>query len=547
MNSPAPASDVNHVPLTPLALLERTTRVFPTRTAVIYEGLRRNYQEFNARVLRLAGALAALGLGPDRKVAVLAPNVPVMLEAHFGIPWCGAVIVAINIRLNAQEVAYILNHAQCEVLLVDRGLLGSVRPVLEQGLAPSVKTVVVAEDPAAGPDEGWRPAGGVEYEDFLARAKPWVGPPRVEHELQTIAIDYTSGTTGSPKGVVFSHRGAMLNAISGCTQHLFSHRSVYLWTLPMFHCNGWCFSWAAPGVGAANVCLRQVEPVKARNLIAAEGVTHFFGAPIVLQMLASLAEREPFRFEHTVQAATGGAPPSPTLLAAMRGLNVNVTHLYGLTETYGPNTICEVQEEWQALAPQAYADKLARQGVAHLLAGDLAVLDEKMQPVPADGATMGELCMRGNTVMMGYYRDEAATVQAFRGGWFHSGDLAVLHPDGYVEIRDRSKDIIISGGENISTIEVENTLAAHPDIAEAAVVSRPDEKWGEVPVAFVSPKPGRELTEQAVIHFCRERLAHYKCPKSVVFEALPRTSTGKVQKYALRERLWAGQSRRVKG
>jgi len=538
-------SRVNRIPLTPLSLLERTARVFPSRTATVYGETRRTFAEFQERVARLANGLAAWGLSQGGRVAVLAPNVPLVLEAHYGIPWAGGVIVAVNTRLNSQEVGYILEHSGAEALLVDRGLLEIVRPVL--GNIPGLKLVIVSEDPAAGPDDGWRPEGARDYEAFLAGADPALPAIPVSDEGATIAINYTSGTTGSPKGVMYSHRGAMLNAISDALQHGLSPATVYLWTLPMFHCNGWCFSWAAPGLGATSVCLRQVEPHAMRTLIEQEGVNLFCGAPIVLQMLASLAEKEPFRFGHTVRAGTGGAPPSPTLLAAMRALNVDSIHLYGLTETYGPITICEVQEEWLGLSVEAFAEQMARQGVGHHMAGELAVLDAQHRPVPADAQTMGEICMRGHTVMEGYYRDEEATAHAFRGGWFHSGDLAVLHPDGYVEVRDRSKDIIISGGENISTIEVENTLAAHPDIAEAAVVSRPDERWGEVPVAFVHPKPGKSLDEAGVKEFCRERLAHFKCPHTVIFEPLPRTSTGKVQKFALRERMWGGQAKKVQG
>ena len=538
-------SSINIAPLTPLSLLERTTRVFPSRIATVYEGHRRTFAEFRERVARMANGLRALGLGREGKVAVLAPNVPMVLEAHFGIPWAGGVIVAINTRLNPSEVGHILAHSQSEALLVDRGLLGVVRPFLEGG--HSLRAVIVADDPAAGEDDGWRPEGALEYEDFLAGSDADLPAIPVTDELQPIAINYTSGTTGYPKGVVFTHRGAFLNSMANCLQHGLSADTTFLWTLPMFHCNGWCFSWAAPGVGATSVCLRQVEAERMRELIDSEGVTLFCGAPVVLQMLASLAESKPFRFQRTVRAGTGGAPPSTTLLEAMQGLNVEAIHLYGLTETYGPATICEIQHEWLRLPVEAFAEQMARQGVGHHMVGDLAVLDENLQPVPADGVTMGEICMRGNTVMLGYYRNEEATAKAFHGGWFHSGDLGVMHPDGYLELRDRAKDIIISGGENISTIEVENVLASHPDIEEAAVVSRPDEKWGETPVAIVNPKAGRELTRQEVIDFCRERLAHFKCPTDVLFEALPRTSTGKVQKFALRERMWQGQEKRIKG
>ncbi len=536
---------VNQAPLTPLTLLKRTAAVYPTRIAVVHGERRTPFAQLQERAFRLANALLARGIRREDRVAVLAPNVPMVLEAHYGIPWAGAVIVAINTRLNAREVALILAHSGSRVLLADHVLLAGLEPIAAE--LGRLEQVWVADDPELSAATGWRPAGALDYEAVLAGASSAEPAQPLEDELQTIAIDYTSGTTGSPKGVMYSHRGALLNAVNDSLQTGLNARSVYLWTLPMFHCNGWCFSWAAPGLGARSICLRQVEPRRVRDLIEREGVTHFSGAPVILQMLAQLAETEPFRFERPVQAATGGAPPSPTLLAAMQKLNIQATHLYGLTETYGPCTICEVQEDWVRLPLDAYAAKLARQGVPHALAGELEVLDAGLRPVPADGKTMGEVCLRGNTVMKGYFRDPAATEKAFHGGWFHTGDLGVRHSDGYVELRDRAKDIIISGGENISTIEVENVLASHPDILEAAVVSRPDDKWGEVPVAIVALKPGRSLTAQALIAFCREQLAHYKCPHEVLFETLPRTSTGKVQKFALRERLWAGRTARIQG
>ena len=536
---------VNHAPLTPLALLQRTAAVYPGRTAVVYGTRRFTFAAYRERVYRLAQALRTLGIRREERVAVLAPNVPMVLEAHYGIPWAGGVIVAINTRLNAKEVGYILEHSGSRALIADAALLAGLEPIARQ--LDGLERILVAEDPEAGQGPFWRPPGAQDYEAALAAAAAAEPPFPVADEQQSIAIDYTSGTTGAPKGVVYTHRGALLNAVNDGLQNGLDARSVYLWTLPMFHCNGWCFSWAAPGLGATSVCLRQVEARRVRDLIVQHGVSHFCGAPIVLQMLAQLAEAEPFRFETPVRSATGGAPPSPTLLAAMQRLNVQVTHLYGLTETYGPCTVCEVQEDWAGLPVDALADRMARQGVPHLLAGELNVLDAQGRPVPRDGKTMGEVCLRGNTVMKGYFRDPGATDKAFQGGWFHTGDLGVVQADGYIALRDRSKDIIISGGENISTIEVENVLAAHPDIAEAAVVSRPDDKWGEVPVAFVALKPGRTLTAAAVIAFCREQLAHYKCPQDVIFEALPRTSTGKVQKFALRERLWAGHASRIQG
>jgi fatty-acyl-CoA synthase len=535
---------VNQLPLSPLSLLRRTAAVFPDREAVVHGGQRWSFRAFQERARRLAHGLKALGIGREDKVAVLAPNVPLVLEAHFGIPMAGGVIVAINTRLAAREVVYILAHSESQVLLLDAAWLELLRTVWNE--LPPLKRVIVQQDPAV-PDPGWRPPGSLDYESFLAAsaADPLDTEPADEDQL--IAIDYTSGTTGKPKGVMYSHRSAALNALANAMESGLDRQSRFLWTLPMFHCNGWTFSWGVAGVGATSICMRQVEGRALRDLIVTERVTHFCGAPIVLQFLADLPGAADLRFEHTVRAMTGGAPPSPALIATMRRMNVDATHLYGLTETCGPFTICEVQDDWPKLPLEQFAAKVARQGVPHLLAGELAVLDTNLQPLPADGMSMGEICLRGNQIMRGYYKDEAATPEAFRGGWFHTGDLGVLHADGYIELRDRAKDIIISGGENISTIEVENLLASHPDIQEAAVVSRPDPRWGEVPVAFVLPREGRPLSEADVIGFCRERLAHFKCPKAVIFEALPRTSTGKVQKFALRERMWAGQERPIQG
>ncbi|MBI4083861.1 MAG: AMP-binding protein [Candidatus Lambdaproteobacteria bacterium] len=535
----------NEVPLTPLSFLQRTARVYPGRTAVVYGERRWSVREFHGRVCRLANALRGLGVGRETKVALLSPNIPLGLEAHFGIPWAGGTVVAMNVRLNPREIAYIVNHSQSEVLVADGALAAALEPVW--GELGGLRHVVVAEDDLAGPRQGWRPPRALAYEELLAGADAGEPPPAVADERQVIAINYTSGTTGDPKGVMYTHRGAYLNVASLVMENGLGPRSVYLWVVPMFHCNGWCYTWAVPGIGAANVCLRAIDAARIRELVLREQVDLFCGAPVVLQMLASLPDAARFRFERTVRACTGGAPPSPTLLAAMRRMNVDVTHLYGLTETYGPSTICEVQEDWLRLPLEGYAEKLARQGVAHYTAGEVTVLDRDDRRVPADAKTLGEVAMRGNTVMAGYFRDPEATGQAFRGGWFHSGDLGVLHADGYIELRDRAKDIIISGGENVSTIEVENALLAHPQVEEAAVVSRPDERWGEVPVAFVWPRAGEAPSEAELIAHCRERLAHFKCPKAVLFERLPRTSTGKVQKFALRERLWQGQVTRIKG
>ncbi len=535
---------VNRVPLTPLSLLQRTAAVFPTRTATVHDGVRNSYATYYERICRAANALKANGIGRDDKVAVLAPNIPMLLESHFSIPLAGGVIVAINTRLSSGEISYILQHSDSRMLFVDVELLPQVRPILDE--LPNLEKVIVGEDPAAE-DDGWRPANSVTYEDFLQGGAVDEPPILVEDEWETIAIDYTSGTTGKPKGVMYHHRGAYLNAISVTIQTEMIRSSVYLWSLPMFHCNGWCFTWGIPAIGATNVCMRAPDPVVMRKLIEQEGVTHFSGAPIILQMLASLPDADRFRFEMTLKANTGGAPPSPTLLESMNRMNVHVTHLYGLTEVYGPNTLCEIQDEWLDMNVTEYAKLISRQGVVHLMGGETVVLDGEDRPLPADGETMGEICMRGNTIMKGYFKDPEATAQAFRNDWFHSGDLGVTHADGYIEIRDRAKDIIISGGENISTIEVENVLVAHPDVAEAAVVSRPDDKWGEVPVAFVTLREGHSVTAEEIVTFCREHIAHFKCPKEIVFETLPRTSTGKVQKFTLRERMWQGETSRVKG
>ena len=535
----------NHIPLTPLRMVERTARIFPRRIAIVHGDLRRSYGEFYERVCRMANGLKAMGVKPDTKVAVLSPNVPMPLEAHVGIPLCGAVIVSINTRLNGKEIAYIVDHSQSEILMVDRGLLGSIKPVVEE--MKGLRRIIVAEDPGAGEDDGWRPEGALDYEDFLAGGSPQHVPIPVEDENDVISINYTSGTTGKPKGVMYTHRGTFMITVSNVVDYGLNQDSKYLWVVPNFHCNGWCFTWTIPALGATSVCLRAIDAQVIRDLVLSEHITHFCGAPVVLQFLANLPDAESFRFEAPVRASTGGAPPSPTLLEAMRRMNVEVTHLYGMTETHGPFTYAAVQDEWRALPGDEFAKKIARQGVANFLGGEVAVLDDDYRQVPGDGSTMGEIGFRGNAVMKGYYREPEITEKAFAGGWFRSGDLGVLHDDGYIELRDRAKDIIISGGENISSIEVENTLASHPDIEEAAIVSMPNERWGEVPAAFVSPKSGKTLTEQEVIDFCRDRLAHYKCPQQVIFETLPRTSTGKVQKYSLRERMWEGHDTRIKG
>jgi len=477
----------------------------------VVDGERRfTYAELNERVHRQASALRAWGVVPGDRVAVLAPNGAAALEAHFGVPMAGAVLVMLNTRLQAGELAWILNHCEARVVIAD------------PQLAPALPQAV----PAITDYEGWLATG-----EFPARGM------QEPEEDGFIAINYTSGTTGVPKGVMYTHRGAYLNALGEMLEHGLNSSSVYLWTLPMFHCNGWCFPWAVTAGGARHVCLRQVDPQRMVELIRAEGVTHLCGAPVVVSTLTQYCVAQGIRFEGGLKIVTAGAPPPPAVIRAAEEMGASLAHAYGLTETYGPHTICAWHPEWDALPAAERAQLRARQGVAYTVAGtDLRVVDGEMQDVPADGQTMGEVVMRGNNVMLGYYKNPQATEEAFRGGWFHSGDLAVMHADGYIEVRDRKKDIVISGGENISSIEVEKVLAEHPAVLEAAVVAAPDDKWGEVPKAYIGLKPGQTATAEELIQFCRARLAHFKCPKQVEFGALPRTVTGKVRKNELRGR-----------
>jgi fatty-acyl-CoA synthase len=534
----APA--VHRDPLSPLVLLERTLRVFPGKTALVHGTTRWSWERFGQEVGRLAGALARAGVASGDRVAFLAPNVPVLLAAHFAAPLLGAPLVAINTRLKAEEVGYILNHSGAKIAFVDPELAPQVSGV--PGGLETRPLFVNVEDPESGVTG--TPLAGPSFAEFVDGA-PVLELRNTDDEERVLSINYTSGTTGRPKGVMYTHRGAMLNALGEIIVQRLERDSVFLWTLPLFHCNGWCFPWAVTGAGGTHVMLRRVEPAQILRLVREEGVTHLNGAPTVLLMLAEAPEARGVRFDPPIRVATGGAPPSPTLLARMEQLGVRVTHLYGLTETYGPHVFCEMQRDWEDLAVEGKARVMARQGVPYLHATHLRVVDPEMRDVPADGAHMGEVVMRGNNVMLGYYRDPEATATAFAGGWFHSGDLGVVHPDGYIELRDRKKDIIISGGENISTIEVEHTVVKHPAVLECAVVAMPHEKWGEVPKAFVALKPGARATEQEIIDFCRERLAHFKCPKAVEFAELPKTSTGKIQKFVLREKEWAGYEKRI--
>ncbi|MEB2344346.1 MAG: acyl--CoA ligase family protein [Deltaproteobacteria bacterium] len=536
---PAPNRD----PLTPLTLLERTVRVFPEKLAVAYGERRWTWAEFGAEIARMAGALRRAGVEPGDRVAFLAPNVPELLAAHFAVLQLHAALVAINTRLQAEEVGYILEHSGAKVVIVDPELAPAVAGI-PQPLATR-PTLVNLEDPVAGVTG--RPLDGPTWEEFAAGAEPVPLRNDLDDEDRVTSINYTSGTTGRPKGVLYTHRGAYLNALGEIIVHGLDRDSVYLWTLPLFHCNGWCFPWAVTAAGGTHVMLRRVDPPEVLRRIRAHGVTHFNGAPTVLLMLAEHPDAKGVRFDPPVRVATGGAPPSPTLLARMEALGVRVIHLYGLTETYGPHVYCQIQPAWEGLDVEAKARVMSRQGVPYHVATHLRVVDEQMQDVPADAATLGEVVMRGNNVMKGYYRDPEATERAFAGGWFHSGDIGVVHPDGYVELRDRKKDIIISGGENISTIEVEHTIVKHPAVLECAVVAMPHEKWGEVPKAFVTLRPGASASAEEIAAFCRERLAHFKCPKAVEFGDLPKTSTGKIQKFRLREKEWAGREGRIYG
>ncbi|HUI18885.1 MAG TPA: acyl-CoA synthetase [Alphaproteobacteria bacterium] len=527
----------NFAALTPLSFLERAAAVFPEKTAVIHGETRYSYRELMARCRRLASALAGRGVRPGDTVSLMAPNVPALLEAHYGVAMAGAVLNALNYRLDAASIAFILAHGEAKVLITDREFSATVKAALARMEKPPL--VIDIDDPL---HEGGELLGEKAYEAFLAEGDPdfaWRWP---EDEWEAICLNYTSGTTGNPKGVVYHHRGAFLNALGNAIEFGLDASTVYLWTLPMFHCSGWTYTWAVTAVAGTHVCLRRVDPALIFPAIAAHRVTHLCGAPIVLNMLVHAPEAVKRRFDWSIEVATGGAAPPSAVIAAMERMGFRVTHLYGLTESYGPATLCAWQEDWAALPLEEKAGRMARQGVRYLTLAELMVAEpESLAPVPADGETIGELMLRGNTVMKGYLKNRAASEEAFRGGWFHTGDLAVRHADGYTEIKDRSKDIIISGGENISSLEVEEVLYKHPLVMEAAVVAMPDERWGEVPCAFVTLKaPEAKADAGEIIAFCRARLAHFKVPKHVVFGALPKTSTGKIQKYALREKAREG-------
>jgi len=529
--------EANYVPLSPLSFLERSARVYPRKVAVVHGDWRISYAELYRRCRCLASALVKAGVGKGDTVSIIAPNIPSMLEAHFGIPMTGAVLNTINTRLDAPAIAFGLQHCEAKLLLADRDYADVVRPALkEMSAPPRVIDIVDPQGKDGHPDS--MAIGDLEYEAFLATGDPEFAWDLPDDEWQSIALNYTSGTTGDPKGVVYHHRGAYLNAMGNALAFRLTPDTAYLWTLPMFHCNGWTYPWAVTLVGGTHVCLRQVDAARIFELIGSERVTHLCAAPIVLNMLIHSPAKPTEPYAHSVEIATGGAAPPSAVIEQVERLGFSITHLYGLTETYGPATLCAWQHDWDGFDLTQRSGKMARQGVAMPTQQEVTVIDsETGARVSADGATIGEIAIRGNTVMKGYLKNPASTEEAFKDGWFRSGDLAVMHPDGYIEIKDRLKDIIISGGENISTLEVEEVLYRHPKVMDAAVVAKPDAKWGETPCAFVTPRPGvTDVTAEEIIKWCRANLAAFKCPKHVVFGELPKTSTGKVQKYALRER-----------
>jgi len=520
---------VNRTELTPVSFLVRSADVFPDKAAVVHGSRRYTYRQLAERVNRLASALRAVGLQKHDRVAFICPNIPPMLEAHYGVPAAGGILVAINTRLSSDEIGYILQHSGSKFLFVDAELEGLIKP-LELG---DMKVVRVDDTGAAGDP----------YEDFLAGGSPEPVESWLESEDETISINYTSGTTGRPKGVMYSHRGTWVNAVGEITETGISFDAKYLWTLPMFHCNGWCFTWGVTAVGGTHVCLRRVESARIWEMIDREGITHYNGAPTV--QIGVVNDPKAHKLDRPVTVTVAGAPPSPTLLGKLKELGFRPVHVYGLTETYGPHTVCAWHEEWDALPGEEQARLAARQGQGYALFDLARVVDGNMNDVPRDGETLGEVVMVGNNCAKGYYEQPEATAEAFRGGWFHSGDIGVWHPDGYIELRDRKKDIIISGGENISTIEVEQCVARHQSVMECAVVAIPDDKWGERPKAFVTLKPGQSATEQDIIEFCKQHIAHFKAPAAVEFGDLPKTSTGKVQKFVLRDREWKGKTKRI--
>jgi fatty-acyl-CoA synthase len=522
----------NHVPLSPLSFIARTAQIYPNRLAVVHGARRFTWAETYTRCRRLASALAARGIKRGDTVAVMLPNVPAMVEAHFGVPMIGAVLNTLTTRLDPEAIAFMLDHGEAKVLITDPEFAPTIEAALAllDGPKPLVIDALDAEYP------GTTRLGEIEYEEFLDNADPefaWQLPP---DEWDAIALNYTSGTTGNPKGVVFHHRGAYLNSASNIISWGMPQHAVYLWTLPLFHCNGWCFAWTLAANAGVNVCLRKVDVALICELIRSHKVTHFCAAPIVHGMLINAPEGMRAGIDHKVSALIAGAAPPAAIIEGMERIGFDITHVYGLTETYGPAAVCAKHPEWDALPIAQRAERNGRQGVRYHMQEAITVLDpETMEPVPADGETLGEIMFRGNLVMKGYLKNEKATQEAFAGGWFHTGDLAVMHPDGYVKIKDRSKDVIISGGENISSLEVEDVLYRHPAVLTAAVVAKPDEKWGEVPAAYIEVKEDARVTADDIIAHCREHLARFKVPKHVEFCVLPKTSTGKIQKFVLRQ------------
>ncbi|OWW18829.1 acyl-CoA synthetase [Noviherbaspirillum denitrificans] len=524
----------NYTSLSPLTFIERAAAVYPERLAIVHGSLRRNWAETYARCRQLASALSKAGIGLGDTVAVMLPNTPPMVEAHFGVPMTGAVLNSLNTRLDPESIAFMLDHGEAKVVIVDREFSG----VMEKALAlTSRKPLVVDVDDPEYTGAGER-IGTIEYDAFVAGGDAGYDWQLPADEWQAICLNYTSGTTGNPKGVVYHHRGALLNAVSNILEWDLPKHPVYLWTLPMFHCNGWCFPWTIAARAGVNVCLRRVDAATILGLIREHKVTHYCGAPIVHSLLLAAPQELKAGINHQVKAMVAGAAPPASMIEGMEKMGFDITHVYGLTEVYGPASVCVKHESWNETDIGERARLNARQGVRYHLQQGITVMDpDTMQPVPADGETMGEIMFRGNITMKGYLKNEKATQEAFAGGWFHTGDLAVMNPDGYVKIKDRSKDIIISGGENISSIEVEDVLYRHPAIMAAAVVAKPDAKWGETPCAFVEVKPGAEVLAEDIIAHCKQHLAGFKVPRAVVFGELPKTSTGKIQKFALRQQV----------
>lgn len=530
-----PRTPANFVALSPLRYLERAAYIYPHQDAIIHGARHISWRQTYQRCCQFAHQLQRLGIGKNDTVSVLLPNIPAMIEAHFAVPMAGAVLNTLNTRLDAKTIAFMLEHAETKVLLVDPEFAA----VAQEALALVKQEIFVIDVDDVEYQEGnAAPIGKIEYEDWLAEGDPAFEWHLPSDEWDAISLNYTSGTTGNPKGVVYHHRGAYINAASNIIACGMTPRATYLWTLPLFHCNGWCFAWTMAANGGTNICLRKVESEQIFKLIAEHKVDYFCGAPIVLSMLINTPEEKKTSFDHRVEVMVAGAAPPAAIIEGMRHIGINVTHVYGLTETYGPSALCASQAGWSELSIQEQAQLHSRQGVPYPLQDGMKVIDpETMQPVPHDGKTMGEIMFRGNIVMKGYLKNPEATAEAFAGGWFHTGDLAVCQPDGYAKITDRSKDVIISGGENISSLEVEEVLYQHPAVLTAAVVAKPDPRWQEVPCAFIELKSGKQATPEEIIEFCKQHLARFKVPKDVVIAEIPKTSTGKLQKFVLRE--WA--------